>query len=187
MQTIVAIEFKTEYENGREVEYVLVAPSGEGYDRSKTWHRINHIKPSGKENADNIGDLAKLDRWAQIEKKYNAWKEGSEIPEDGTPLAAWAGLTQDQASFVARMGIRTVEAVAAMSESTVAKLPWPNSRRLPELAKDFLSSRDSVAREQEMADMREKMAVMEEMLAAQMAEKRGPGRPRKQVDEEAAA
>ena len=81
-----------------------------------------------------------------------------------------------------RLGIKTVEDVANMSESTATKLPFPNARKLSGLAAEFLSGKSKADTEAELADMREKMLAMEEMLAEQMAEKRKPGRPRKEAE-----
>lgn len=123
-----------------------------------------------------------VERWKVIGPAYDAYKAGLDTPDTGTPLAAWSGVTADQAGLLKRLGLRTVEDVAAMSESTAVKLPFPNARKLAGLAQSFLDGKSKADADAMIADMREKMLAMEEMLAEQIAEKRKPGRPRKEAE-----
>ncbi len=189
MSNFVIIGFKTTYAGDRATEWVEIAPSGEAFDRTRTWHRIKDIKPRGTVDdvrRDSMTFKVMQARWDHIEKAYEAWKRGQDIPDEGTPLAAWAGVSPEQAAHLINMGIRTVEGVRDMSESVFPRLPFPNTRKLPQLAADFLASKGEAAKDAELAEMRERMAIMEEMIAAGQPEKRGPGRPKKQVEEEAA-
>ena len=185
MSDFVVLGFKTEYRGDRAIDWVEIAPSGEAFERTRTWLRIKDITP--RENADetrndSMSHKVMVVRWAFIGPKYHAWKAGQDIPEDGTPLAAWAGVSPEQAAHLQHMGIRTVEAVRDMGEGAISRLPFPNAKKLPKLAADWLSSKGEAAKDAELADMRERMALMEEMLAAQQPEKRGPGRPKKQEE-----
>lgn len=188
MTDFVVLGFKTEYRNEKATDWVEIAPSGEAFERTRTWHRIKDITPPDhidETRANSIGHKILAARWALIQPKYDAWKKGQEIPVDGTPLAAWAGVSPEQVAHLKHMGIYTVEGVRDMGEGAITRLPFPNARQLPKLAGEFLSSKDAADKDREIADMRERMAIMEEMLAAQMPEKRGPGRPRKQEEEAA--
>jgi len=186
MADFVIVGFKTEYRADKSIDYVEIAPKGEAFERTKSVLRIKDITPPAFPDMESPSHIAMVARWSHIGPAYEAWKAGNEIPEGGTPLAAWSGVTPDQAQFLNRMGIRTIEAVRDMSESTSVKLPWPNARQLSKLAGDFLSGRDTADKDRTIAEMAERMAAMEEMIAAQMvidpAEKRGPGRPRKEVE-----
>lgn len=183
MPAFAVIKFKTEYPNGKETEWVELAPVGESYDKCRTWHRIKDVRPPENANRESATMQAMFGRWEVIEPAYSAWKAGMAVPEGGTPLAAWSGVTPEQVSVLATMGIRTVEDVSTMTEGAVGRLPWPSARRTPELARAFLDSRVGSAQAEELATMREKMAAMEEMLAERMtAEKRGPGRPKKEAE-----
>lgn len=182
MTPFAVTKFKTEYPNGRETEWVEIAPIGENFDRCRTWHRIKDVKPPAHLDRDNSSAQAMLARWDVIGPAYEAWRAGMDIPEGGTALAAWSGVTPEQAEVLVKMGIKTVEDVAAMTEGAVKRLPWPSASKTPALAKAFLDSRTGSAQAEEMALMREKMAAMEEMLAEQAEAKRGPGRPRKEVE-----
>lgn len=183
---MVILGFKAEYlVDGRQVDWVEIAPSGEAYERTHTWHRIKDLMPP--KNVDEVranspAFMVLKARWAQIGPRYEAWKQGMELPESGTPLAAWAGVTQEQAQVLTRMGLMTVESVRDMSESAIVRLPFPNARKLPKLAADFLSSKGEAQKDAQIAEMQERMKIMEEMIAAQSPEKRGPGRPKKQEE-----
>lgn len=183
MSQFIVIGFKAEFTNGKQVDWVEVAPAGEAFERTHTWLRIKDIMPPEHPDLSAPSHVALVERWQVIGPAYDAWRNGQELPQDGTPLAAWSGVSPEQAAALIRMGIRTVEAVRDASESAIVKLPFPNARKLPSLAGEFLSGRDKADQARELDAMREKMAAMEEMLAGYMAaEKRGPGRPRKEAD-----
>ena len=185
MADFIILEFRTEYKGDRATDYVLIAPKGEALERTKTWHRVKDITPPEGMDEDAAGTPSMVDiveRWKTIGPAYAAYKSGLDVPDTGMPLAAWSGVTSDQAAVLRRLGIKTVEDVANMSESTSGKLPFPNARKLAGLASEFLSGKSKADTEAELADMREKMLAMEEMLAEQMAEKRKPGRPSKEAE-----
>ena len=185
MTDFVVLGFKTEYAGEKAVDWVEIAPSGEAFERTRTWHRIKDITPPEHIDAtrrESIGFKVLSARWAVVAPKYDAWKRGQDIPVDGTPLAAWAGVSPEQAAHLRAMGIYTVENVRDMGEGSISRLPFPNAKQLPKLAGEFLSSKGEAEKDKMIADMQERMAIMEEMLAASQSEKRGPGRPRKQEE-----
>lgn len=178
---IKVIEFKTEYAPDREaVDWVLIAPRGDAMEAVQTWHRVKDLKPRGNEGGDIA--LARNAKWDVVSPLYDAWKAGNEIPEFGTPLAAWPGVSADQAAHLKRMGLNTVEHVRDMSESAVVKLPFPDARRLPQLAKMYLEAQGEAAKDRQISEMQERMAAMEELLAEKSEAKRGPGRPRREPE-----
>lgn len=188
------LEFKTEYKGSKSTDWVLIAPIGENFDKVQTWLRINEIRPP--EHVDDVmanspSYQTMLSRWAAVSRAYDAWKSETALPEDGTPLAAWQGVTPEQAAVLRRMGAHTVENVAALGEQAVSGLPWPGARRLPQLAKEYLAGATAAEKDAEIQTMRERMAAMEELIAemaaakAEDAPKRGPGRPRKEEAEAA--
>lgn len=177
--TFAVLEFKTDYTSGKAVDKVLVAPIGEGFDRSQTWYPVHTLEPKGSEKG-QMADIMRA-RWDVIGPKYNAWKKGEEVPESGTPLGAWAGLSADQAKYLKAMGIVTVEQVAEMNDSAIERLPFPGRRDLPKLAKTFLASKGEADLAAKNAELQERIAAMEDMLLDRSDDKpkRGPGRPRK--------
>jgi len=181
--TIRAVEFKTDYAKEKPVDWVRLAPSGEAHLKTQTWHRVEKLRPpvtldDRDRNADTY--VAMSMRWTVIEPAYKAWKAGTEIPENGTPLAAWSGVTPDQADLLKSMSIRTVEDVRDMSESAFTKLPMPNARQLPKLAREFLEGADSADKDKRIAEMEERMQAMSEMLEAQSAKKPAPEKQKHQ-------
>lgn len=181
------VDFKTEYRSGRDpVDMVLIAPGGAAYEKCQTWHRVAKLRPPETHDT-NVTDSASYKdmeaKWTIIGPAYSAWRKGEALPETGTPLAAWSGVTADQAAFLRKMAIRTVEEVRDMGERAVAELAWPDARKLPALAKAFLEGEHAAAKDAKIAELEERMAVMAEML-----EERGDvtepkakrGRPRKE-------
>jgi hypothetical protein len=124
--------------------------------------------------------------WATIEPAYLAWKEGREVPLNGTPLAAWPGVTPEQAEVFRLAGIRSVEQVRDLTDSLRAKVRLPNTRELQDLAKLYLentgvaaAAEREAAKDRQIADMAERMEAMEALLKDAMA-------PKSEVDDEVA-
>jgi hypothetical protein len=53
---------------------------------------------------------------------YKAWKEGEEIPTEGTPIKGWPVLSPAAQKELAHVGIRTVEDLAQMPENELSVL-----------------------------------------------------------------
>lgn len=141
--------------------------------------RVDRLNPANIKNRDGSDDseLAGMKVqhmsaiWADIEPAYSAWKEGREIPLNGTPLAAWPGITPEQAEIFRLSGVRSVEQVRDMSEGVRSKVRLPNTRELQELAKLYLentgvaaAAEREAAKDRVIADMAERMEAMEAML-----------------------
>lgn len=181
MQTTV-LEFKQEYINGKPVDFVKIGPRGEALQQVQTWRRVAKMMPRPDKKMSPLAETHQKAMWAIIEPQYEAWRAGAEMPESGTPLAAWSGVSAEQAAILRKMGIVSVEDVAAMGDGATGKLPWPGARNLPKMAKAYLDGESKAELARRNAEMEERMKAMEEMLAERMGEqpaKRGPGRPRK--------
>lgn len=180
------IKFETRFKpGGGAQDFVLVAPQGAGFDKTRTWHRVDKIRPPANPSPEVRDSLSFIDmdaKWQIIGPAYEAWKTNNEIPEVGTPLGAWAALTQEQAEHLKKQGIRTVEDVASMNDRTIEALGWPDARKLPPLAAKYLEGADDSEKDRKLAEMEERLAAMQELLEEQMKQeppKRGPGRPKK--------
>ncbi len=55
-------------------------------------------------------------------KSYAAWREGNEIPEDGTPLKAWPMVDPAQIEHLLYLKVRTVEALAQLDDGALTKI-----------------------------------------------------------------
>jgi hypothetical protein len=137
---------------------------------TRIWDMVHKMRPPERIRGDDDGK--KMDfmryRWAMIEPAYTAWKSGQDIPLDGTPLGAWPGVTAEQVMAIQRLGIRTVEEVAGMSDSVITKLPIPNPRELVKQARAFLEATDRGAAAKRLADQDSKIEALQEQLAAAM-------------------
>lgn len=195
------IKFEQRFSKKGAEDWVLIGPKGEALERTKSWHRVKDLRPVDiSQMFDDEADVVRQGqsyqamsaRWAVIEPHYLAWKQGHEIPESGTPLGAWAGVTAEQADFLRKFGVVTVEQAAEMGESTIAKLPFPDPRAIKRMAAQFLEQKPVEDVKAENEELKTRLAALEsailEMNAAEeVAEKEAPKRrTRKTEDSEAA-
>jgi hypothetical protein len=179
------VKFETKYEPAKEqgqglraVDWVELAPSGSAYEKTRTRMRVSdcmppeHLRDLGDAQIQQLSDfeMRLALRWNIIGPAYAAWKRSEALPETGTPLAAWPGVTKAQADVLKKMGITTVEEVRDIDDQSLSVLNWPNARKLPEMAAAYLSGQDGAAKDAELAEMRERMLAMEDMLEEQMAQ-----------------
>jgi predicted flap endonuclease-1-like 5' DNA nuclease len=181
-------------------DWVEYGPRGES-DRTRTREKIARM--SKLQPDDGANEVVKMAHaiWNDIKPHYDAWKAGQEIPETGTPLAAWSGVSPEQAEFLRTRGIRTVEDLADLTDTHISRMPLPNLREIIRTAKRFLEGADArvsaskiTAVEEENANLKAELAEIRQMLMREAADapaKRGPGRPRKEAapadDDEAEA
>lgn len=152
------------------VDYCSYGPFG-ALDRSKTVERVSRLSAVQADgDSDNLAVQMARVRWECIKPKYEAWKEGKEVPVNGTPLAAWNLLQVEDADILRTHRIFTVEDVAALSDSLLQRIAIPNGRSIVEQAKLFLKSADTNRVSAEMMRMSERMAQMEAELAEAKAE-----------------
>lgn len=148
-------------------DYVTYAPSHSPMNTQVT-ERVRLMIPDHEKMGDDT-DGAKLGffvaRWNQIEPAYEAFKQGREIPVNGTPLGAWAGITPEQGEVLRMSGIRTVEEVRDLAEGMMSRVRLPNVRELSKQAKLFLENSSAAKAAEREA---QKDAVIEEM-ASQLA------------------
>jgi hypothetical protein len=141
---------------------------------TKTTERVRLMIPDPeKMGEDQDGEKLRFMtyRWNQIEPAYEAFKQGRDIPINGTPLAAWPGVTPEQADVLRVAGIRTVEEVRDLTEGQADKVHLPNMRDMRKQAKLFLENSDAAkAAEREaekdkiIAELIERQTAMEALL-----------------------
>ena len=166
--------------------------------RSKTPLRVADIlRVRADGDPDNPAWMAAKMRADFVRPAYEAWRKGEEMPIEGTPIGAWPALTPDQAAGLKAAGLRTVEEMANATDTLVNKIPLPNVRGLKTLAEAFLASRDQskvaadlAQKDREMAELREQLDEMRQIVLAQSRE-RDEDRPRRgrppKVSEDVAA
>jgi hypothetical protein len=160
------------------VEYGPIGGAG----RTQCTERIDILKSVEKHQSAGVNPavIAAKVLWDFIRPRYEAWKNNQELPETGTPLAAWNHLTPQQAEILRVNGIRSVEDVSVLTDAHIQRIPIPNLRSIIEAAKKFLDSKDVHKTASELAAAHETIAALTARVD-QMAEtpKRGPGRPPK--------
>lgn len=153
-------------------------------------------------NPENPAYAAAYARWKAIEPAYNAWKKGQELPEEGTPLAAFNLLRREDQDALRAGGVRTVEELSSMTDGQRDSFRIPRMRELIKQAQVFLAAEDRnkaqleiqardtriEALEAEMKSMREQFAKGPQPQPLPIVPgdetavaKRGPGRPAKDL------
>ncbi|MBM1556670.1 hypothetical protein JQV19_08420 [Sulfitobacter mediterraneus] len=173
----VVLNFKTTYNKEKKpVDWALIGPRGETQQSTQTWHRVDKLRPAPDVSGDVAESMtyqAMKGRWdAVVEPAYEAWKQGNEIPENGVALAAWSGVTSEQAGILRGLGIKTVEDVAEITDGQIQKIPLPDARSLKRMAAEYLANQDTVDLQRTVAEQAERMAIMEEMLEKATAPKK---------------
>lgn len=198
LPSVRVIKFRTTYHKvpGQEElvarDWVTYSPMHD--PKSMTEEMIKVLRPPEEVTEEEANKAEKYflmrELWKQIEPAYNAWKKGLEIPLDGTPLSAWAGVTPEQIDILKGAGVKTVQNVANMTEAQMNKIMLPGLRNLKSTAIEYLASREKTAQAEEVADLKAKLEALSAMMAekqdAEVVAKRGPGRPPKAKIEEAA-
>jgi hypothetical protein len=154
---------------------------------SRNTHPVEDFRPPKFLKNDDDGQKAAImhSKWAVIEPAYKAFLEGNELPETGTPLAAWAGCTKEAADVLKANYIRTVEDFAAATDAQIGRIQLPNVRALRDQAKAFLDGADKVAANAKVADLSDQLEAAMQMIAELQANQ--PKRRRKdEVEDEAA-
>lgn len=191
------LKFKTTLDGGKPVDWVELASAdamGEtGEFAITTWTRIDKLRPPERMGNSEKKTLMEI-RWSHIEPHYEAWRKGHAIPETGTPLGAWHGVTAEQAERLRAVGIATVEGLAELTENQLAKPVLPNLRRLKEQAALWLEGASDAEKDRRIAELEERlnaaMDLIEQATAAVPAEGDKPRRgrpPKAQAEGEAAA
>jgi len=189
MSSIRVIKFWTEYKlkDGQMVGVDMVEYCGVGRAQNATnievVSRLGRVNPAAA--VDNPAAKMAVDRWAAIEPAYHAWKSGQEVPLNGTPLAAWSGVTPEQADVLKRSQIRTLEELSDASELVITQVPLPGMRALRDMARLFLASTEKTAvvddlrrKDEQIAVLNEQMEELRQIILAQ-AEKEQEQRPRR--------
>ena len=180
--------FSVTYRTGKDgkpepVEWVSYSPAHDPTGTSTKVRVKELIPPEAIRNDDEGTKLNMMHlKWNMIKPAYEAWKKGIEIPTDGTPLAAWAGLTVDQVEVLRPRGIKTVEALRDATDAMIAKVPLPNMRALREMAGQYLEGQSASQAALQVAERDERIKTMEAMMeemAARLAAVDGGDAPKR--------
>jgi len=117
-----------------DIDYALITPaySKDRVEKTVTAffeHQERNIR-SGRGNP----------KWLQYWKdSYKAYKEGNEIPENGTPIRDWGSISPAQRQMILSAGIRTIEDLAMCNDEGLKRLGM-GGRDLVQKAKSWLKS-----------------------------------------------
>lgn len=167
------LRFWTAYEtrNGETVErdFVEYCPPGMADKRTtvRTVKSVLSVQPNP--DPDNTAAQMSLMTANVVRPAYEAWKKGEQLPEHGTPLAAWAGLSDAQARELKKAELFTIEDVAAMTDAMMDAVNLPDVRRLRTTAQQWLESREDSKVLDALAEKDAKLAALEEQLAEMQA------------------
>lgn len=148
------------------VDMVAYAPIGKADKLTlvESVSRLGKLHPI-EMAADNQAIAMAHARWNSIKPAYDAWKNGQAMPDRGTPLGAWSGISQDQAEALKMIGIRSVEEIAEASDSIIDRIPFSGGRSLRTTAQAYLKAADRQALAHDSAQKEAKINALEEQLA----------------------
>lgn len=166
---------------GKAVDWVEYAPA-HAISSSTNVARVNDMIPPVEIDQDRDPAGTKLFHmkavWSFIEPHYKAWKSGKDMPETGLPLSSWPGIGEAEIFELNRVGIKSVEDVAGMSEGALDKVALPNPREIRKQAQLFLKAREAQESAHVIEDLQERLAAAEAVIAESQAKPKR-GRPRK--------
>lgn len=159
------------------VDWVEYGPAG-SLDRTSTRAKI--ISLSALQPMHDQGNPAIVMahmKWDVIRPAYEAWKKGQEAPVSGTPLAAWNGVSPEQAEILRSRSIRSVEEVAALTDAHIERIALPNLRSIIAAAKRFVESADTMRfaaslgeKERLISDQQNQISDQKAILESQQAQ-----------------
>lgn len=180
---------------GMDQEWMIDYSPGTDASLGRIQAKVRNIMPETTANGrrSRINDphsaigMMQRRRWEAMKPYIDAAIHGQEIPQQGHSLAVWPGLDQRRAEILRQYGIRTVEEMITMPESTLIALQskLPDIRHYLRQGKQFLEAqeasaaaaaiteRDRVIDTLKMANsemseqVSEMRAMMERILAAQ--------------------
>lgn len=176
--------FKTKYKPDPEdaskmigVDWVEYGQIG-SVDRSLTEDRVSRLRDRliPLAEAENNPAVAMAHaRWDAIKPYYDAWKSGQEVPDSGTPIAAFNAITPEQADILRIQGVKTIESLASLTDAHIQRIPVPRLRDLVIQAQRFMESSDQrqiaaalSKKDEEIAAHKEQITEQSEQIKALM-------------------
>ena len=96
----------------------------------------------------------------RYEEMYRRWKNGQELPVEGTPIRTWPVISPAQAETCCAIGVRTVEELAELPDEGLRKLGM-GGVTLKQKAKDWIvAGNDKGKVVQELAAMKQENAQL---------------------------
>lgn len=141
-----------------DVNFALVTPHGSKdvfEDQAESWLEKQ------KEHA-RKGRIPEQ-HYQYFKRAYDSWKEGQELPEEGTPIRGWAVLSPAQQQAILQANIRTVEDLAQAPEDALHQIGM-GARALKQKATAWLESADTGKSANKIVDLENKVQYLSEAL-----------------------
>lgn len=145
----------------RDVDYALVtSPGSKDIFKSKATNWIADLKLQA--------ETSRIPReWVeQYEKQYKAWKNGQELPLEGTPIRGWGVLSPAQQEMITRSNVLTVEDLANLNEEGLRRLGMGALQLKTKAVAWVTQLQDKGPLVQEIAAVRSENAVLKTSLDA---------------------
>lgn len=124
----------------KDVDYAVITPQG-SKDRIE-----RQVDDWFAQLAQQIAEGRMPAAWlVAFRESYKAWKEGRELPLNGTPILTWAVAAPHQVKALLDARIRTVEDLAQANEETISRLGM-GGRALKDKAVSWLTSAGSTGK-----------------------------------------
>lgn len=131
--------------------------------------KVRIIIPGSRLSGDGVIERVKEDHRRRWPQQYAAFKAGREAPVDGTPITEWPPLSPAQARNLAALNVRTVEALAAVTDAALGDLGM-GARELREKARTWLlhlvDGKPLAKATSEVAELRAQLAAKDETIAS---------------------
>jgi hypothetical protein len=144
-----------------------------------------------------LNSLFPLEWVTLFRAQFEAFKQGHELPREGTPIKTWAMCSREAATRLIACGITTVEDLAEFPDSNLNVIGM-DGRYLRDMARGWINeAKDKGTNAKALADANVKIGTLEETVQRQAERlqrlearleariddepvRRGPGRPRKE-------
>lgn len=124
----------------RDVEFALITPAGSKdliERRVKDW--FDHLEH------EVMGERFPVAWLNNYKEQFKAWKEGRELPVEGTDLRLWPAITPALLKELQGLRLRTVEDLAAANEETIRRMGM-GARALKQQAVDWLKAANDIGK-----------------------------------------
>lgn len=175
LPNVVALEFRTDYKTDKATgEIVPVEIVKWGRRGDFTYAQEVEIKRLSRPMPQAEGDIPMANPlWDALRPAYEAWRKGQEVPENGVPLEAWPALNKAQIKALRAAQYRTVEDVAAVTDSQLGTIRLPDPRQVRDSARLFLRAKEDATviartvgeRDREIEAMRAQLSEDRELIA----------------------
>lgn len=143
----------------KDIDYALVTPP---YSKDCVVHKVSSWLENVKKNVrDGRTPQAWLDQW---EEMYRRWKNGQEMPLNGTPIRGWGVISPAQQEMLVQINCMTIEDLAAVNDEGLRRIGMGGVELKQKATAWLASMRDHGAVTQKQAALEQENAVLKESL-----------------------